>query len=63
MDQGTQNSILSWLAIVISVGSVVVGVINHKRIASSCCGKKGEISLDISNTIPSPTKLDKPEEK
>jgi hypothetical protein len=55
------NSILSWVAIVISVGSVIIGVINHKRITSSCCGKKAEISLDISNTGSiSPTKLDKP---
>jgi hypothetical protein len=52
------NTILSWVAIVISVGSVVIGVINHKRITSSCCGKKGEVSLDISNTgSVSPTKL------
>jgi hypothetical protein len=60
MDQGTQNIILSWIAIVISVGSIIIGIINHKKITSSCCGKKAEMSLDISST--SPTKLDKPEE-
>jgi len=55
------NVILSWVAIVVSVGSVIIGIINHKRIVSSCCGKKAEISLDISNTgSVSPTKLDKP---
>jgi hypothetical protein len=57
------NVILSWVAIVISVGSVIIGVINHKRIVSSCCGKKAEISFDINNTgSVSPTKLDKPVE-
>jgi len=59
MDQGTQNSILSWLAIVLSVGSVVIGVINKKRIISSCCGKKGEVSLDIQN-INNDTKINTP---
>ena len=54
MDQGTQNSILSWLAIVLSVGSVVIGVINKKRIISSCCGKKAEVSLDIQNITTPP---------
>jgi len=54
MDQGTQNSILSWLAIVLSVGSVVIGVINKKRIISSCCGNKGEVSLDIQNITTPP---------
>jgi len=61
MDQGTQNSILSWLAIVLSVGSVVIGVINKKRIISSCCGKKAEVSLDIQNiTTPPATPETKP---
>jgi len=27
-------------------------VVNHKRIRSSCCGKKLEASLDIENTTP-----------
>lgn len=65
MDQGTQNTILSWLAIVLSVGSVAIGVINKKKIQSTCCGKKAEMSLNISNISEpvSPTKLDKPEEK
>jgi len=46
-------AILSIVAIVSSVGTVVVGVINHKRIRSNCFGKKLEVSLDIESTTPS----------
>jgi len=38
---------------------VVIGVINKKRIISSCCGKKAEMSLDIQN-INSDTKINTP---
>lgn len=47
------TTILSIIAIVSSVGSVVVGIINHKRIRSNCFGKVLEVSLDIENTTPS----------
>jgi hypothetical protein len=30
--------------------ATVIGVINHKRIRSNCCGRKAEVSLDIENT-------------
>jgi hypothetical protein len=30
----------------------VYKVVNHKRVRSSCCGKKLEASLDIENTTP-----------
>jgi hypothetical protein len=46
------TTILSIIAIVSSVGSVVVGVINHKRIRSNCFGKTLEVSLDIESTSP-----------
>jgi len=46
------TSILSLASIVISVAASVIGVINHKRIRSSCCGRKTEVSLDIENTTP-----------
>ena len=32
--------------------SMVITAINHKRIRSSCCGKKVEVSMDIENTTP-----------
>ncbi len=49
-DLSTQ--IVSYLALAIAVGGIVVGVFNHKRIRSSCCGKSAEVSIDIDNTSP-----------
>jgi len=49
-----QVSILSVVAIVISVGGTVLSIINHKRIKSNCFGKKLEVSLDVENTTPPP---------
>jgi hypothetical protein len=48
---------------VLSIGSVVIGVINHKRIRSTCCGRKHEVSLDIENTSPAVPKLSLPLEQ
>jgi hypothetical protein len=48
----TDSSILSKIAIGVSVITAVVGVINHKRIRSNCCGKVAEASIDIENTTP-----------
>ena len=50
MDASTTNTILSILAIVISVGGTAIGIINHKAIVSRCCGRKVELSLDINDT-------------
>lgn len=47
-----ENTILPWVAIVLSVGSVVIGIVNHRRIRSNCCGKTASVSLDIDNTSP-----------
>lgn len=44
--------ILSIGSAVLSVGGVVLAIINHKRIRSHCCGRNAEISLDIDNTSP-----------
>jgi len=46
------DKIISYTAIALSVATAVIGVINHKRIRSNCCGKRGELSLDISPTHP-----------
>ena len=51
------SEILSYSSIAIAVGSVIFGVINHKRIRSNCCGHRGEISLDVENTSPTPGQL------
>lgn len=52
MDNNVSNTVLSWVAIVVSVGSVVLGFINHRRIRSNCCGRQASVSLDIDNTTP-----------
>ena len=51
MDNKTSD-ILSVAAIIVSVIGSVVGVINHKRIRSKCCGRNLEASVDIENTTP-----------
>lgn len=46
------TTILSIVAIIISVGGTVLGIVNHTRVRSMCCGKKIEISLDVEKTTP-----------
>ena len=53
MDSNSSN-ILSIVSLSVSIAGIVLGVINHKKIRSNCCGTKGEISIDIENTSPSP---------
>lgn len=61
---GTQ--IVSWLSLALVVGGIIVGVINHKRVRSTCCGATKTISLEIDNITPkADTKIEamKPDEK
>lgn len=53
----SSEGIVSYVAIALSAATAIIGVINHKRIRSSCCGKKAEVSLDIETTTP-PKKLE-----
>jgi len=46
------NSIISYVAIALSVGTAIIGAVNHKRVRSTCCGSKAEVSLDIESTSP-----------
>jgi hypothetical protein len=47
------NNILMTVSLVISILSIVLGVINHRKIKSKCCGVNlGETSLDITTTSP-----------
>lgn len=41
-----------YVALVISIGTMVVGIVNHKKIRSTCCGREASMSLDISATTP-----------
>lgn len=54
------SKILGILAILVSVGTAIIGAINHKRLRSSCCGKKTEVSIDIENTTPPTPRLAEP---
>jgi len=54
----TLQSTISISALVLSIAGTVLGVINHKRIRSTCCGAKGEVSLDIESTKPEAEKRD-----
>jgi hypothetical protein len=57
------TQILSGISIALSVGTVILGVVNHKRIRSTCCGKKVDASFDIEDTTPNkshPTSLTPP---
>ena len=44
------NTVLIYVSGVLSVASIVLGIINHKRIVSDCCGRKYQVGLDISPT-------------
>jgi len=50
------STITSIVAIVVSLGGIVLGIVNHKRIRSNCCGKELTASIDVETTTP-PNKL------
>lgn len=52
MDSATLGQYSGYIALLISIGAMIVGVINHKKIRSNCCGKVGIVSLDIGTTTP-----------
>ena len=43
---------LSITGIVMSVAGVVLGVVNHKRVRSHCCGRNLVLSIDVESTTP-----------
>lgn len=47
-----EGNITGTIAVVISVATAIIGVINHRRIRSKCCGRHLEASVDIENTTP-----------
>jgi hypothetical protein len=49
-----QNGILAIVALLVSIGGTILGIVNHKRVVSNCCGKRLEASIDISQTTPPP---------
>ena len=48
----TAANVSGVIALAISIVGTIIGIINHKKLKSSCCGRKLEISVDIENTTP-----------
>jgi hypothetical protein len=48
----TTTTVISYCSFLISIASIVIGAINHKRIRSKCCGREITSSIDIENTSP-----------
>jgi len=46
------NNILGIVSIVLSVISGLIGIFNHTKIRSACCGRKIEASFDVGKTTP-----------
>jgi len=46
------NAIMGYISLGLSVAGIVLGVINHRRIRSNCCGRIGEVALDIDKSSP-----------
>ena len=41
------SNIITYVTLIISIGAVVIGVVNHKKVTSRCCDRKASFSLDI----------------
>ena len=52
MDSATLGQYSGYIALLISMGAMIIGVVNHRRIRSNCCGRQGSLSLDIEATTP-----------
>lgn len=46
-----EAQIVGWVALGVSICGTIIGIINHKQIRSTCCGRTADISLDITDTI------------
>ena len=48
----SDSGVIAIVGLIVSIGGAVLAIINHKRIRSTCCGKRLETSLDIEDTTP-----------
>lgn len=46
------TSILAYIGAAMGIASTVLGIVNHRRVRSNCCGIKTEVSLDVESTTP-----------
>jgi len=49
MDATTQQ-VLTIISLIVSIGSTILGVINHKKIRSTCCRREAVVSFDLDDT-------------
>ncbi len=61
MDTHTQAVAISGL--VLGLAGTIYGAINHQRLVSNCCGRKMEVSIDISPTTPKSNTILEPNSK
>ena len=54
------SMILGGLGVAGSVLTIIFGAINHKRVRSSCCGKKMEASFAVDSMTPSTAHAEPP---
>ena len=52
------SEVTSWCAIALSIATAAIGIINHKRIRSNCCGTEAIASIDVESTTPPGNKAD-----
>jgi hypothetical protein len=45
-------NIASYVAVAFGVATTILGIVNHKRVRSTCCGREANASLDIEQTTP-----------
>jgi hypothetical protein len=58
-DNNLSTQIVSYVALAIAIGGMIVGVFNHRRITSTCCRHTATMSLDIDNTTPRGAKVER----
>lgn len=49
-----QTTLLSTIALIVSIGGTFLGILNHRRVISKCCGRSVDFSLDVNQTTPPP---------
>lgn len=49
------TGILAMVGVIVSVGTMLLGILNHQRVRSNCCGKIFSVSLDVEKTTPPPS--------
>jgi len=57
MDSATLGQYAGYIALLISMGAMVIGVINHKKCTSRCGQRVAVVSFDVSPTTPDSPKL------